>query len=253
LSVRTEIYCFRASFFTQSAKVQQSASKTLRNAMQICIKRGTLSTKKWTGLLVSTAAVLFTGLPAQGVAAQSRIRGQAHPRPKVAHALPEADQPAQAAVRQPEIPASVTRAGVIFRDGLLTISAENSELSQILQDVSRESGMTISGGVTSARVFGRYGPATPPEVLTELLAGLGYNIMMVGNTGDGAPRELLLSARSGAVTPPQAVVQNEPEYGPGAIQHPPPEQNDLPQTRVYQRNQKLEQMHKALEKQEQMQ
>ena len=147
-------------------------------------------------------------------------------------------------------------AAVILKNGTLTIEADNSDLDQILQDVSRESGMVIEGPVKDVRVYGSYGPRNPCEILSELLAGLGYNIIMVGTAREGAPRELMLTSRAGS--PPTALPSKAPEkapekteapeLGPGAIAHPPPAPADDPQLRAQQNLQRLQQMHDSQEK-----
>ena len=47
-----------------------------------------------------------------------------------------------------------------------------------------------------ARVYGSYGPASARDVLSQLLEGSGYNVLMIGDEGAGTPRELMLSAKS---------------------------------------------------------
>ena len=66
--------------------------------------------------------------------------------------------------------------------------------------------MKIDGLTASAaaqRIFGQYGPGTPREVLSNLLTGSGYNVLMAGLTPAGTPRELALSPRTtGGVSNP---------------------------------------------------
>jgi hypothetical protein len=90
---------------------------------------------------------------------------------------------------------------VKFADGKLEIRADNSSLNQILREIGRLTGMTITGGVTEQRVFGTYGPAAPAEVLGDLLQGTGSNMLLRENSS-AAPTELILSPREGSVTPP---------------------------------------------------
>jgi hypothetical protein len=85
---------------------------------------------------------------------------------------------------------------VSLESGQLTVKANNSDLGEILQKVASISGMKIDGLEKSARVFGAYGPGNPRDILADLLAGSNYNFMMVGNTADGAPRRLLLTAKN---------------------------------------------------------
>jgi hypothetical protein len=106
---------------------------------------------------------------------------------------------------QPASPATVT-AG----NNELTVKADNSSLAQILHQVSSKLGMQLDGLGGDERVFGSFGPAAPREVLTALLDGTSYNVMMVGDLPNGAPRELLLTRRTGggATTPAVNQAQN---------------------------------------------
>lgn len=103
--------------------------------------------------------------------------------------------------QQPPAPATVT-AG----NNELTVKADNSSLAQILHQVSSQTGMKLDGLGGDERVFGSFGPGAPREVLTALLNGTSYNILMVGDLPNGAPRELLLTSRAsaGGSAPPNA-------------------------------------------------
>ncbi len=90
---------------------------------------------------------------------------------------------------------------VTYTSGALSVSASNSSLNQILRDISRETGIRISGGVADERVFGRYGPDTPDKILAALLDGTGSNMLLV-HTDAQTPGELILTPRQGAPTPP---------------------------------------------------
>ncbi|MEO6911295.1 MAG: hypothetical protein ABI158_10255 [Edaphobacter sp.] len=114
--------------------------------------------------------------------------------------------------------------------------------------------MTIQGDIRDIRVFGHYGPQNPSVILSDLLSGLGYNIVMMGVGREGAPKELLLTDRSAtASTPPLPNVagKEEKQLAAGATAHPPSEEVDDPQLRSYRHDQKLQHMHDALEKQQQ--
>jgi hypothetical protein len=139
------------------------------------------------------------------------------------------------------VPATVT-AG---KDELL-VKADNSSLTQILHQVSSVTGMQLDGLGGDERVFGSFGPGAPREVLSALLNGTSYNVMMVGALPNGAPRQLLLTGRSAtgaqpAAQPPpnanQANSENGDSEDPGAAddaseeeppQPPPPMQNNPP-------------------------
>jgi hypothetical protein len=93
------------------------------------------------------------------------------------------------------------RAQVTLANGNLSVSADNSSLNQILRQISHDTGIKITGGVTDERVFGKYGPAAPGQILAELLDGTGSNMILVKHDGDAA-QELILTPRQGGPTPP---------------------------------------------------
>jgi hypothetical protein len=78
----------------------------------------------------------------------------------------------------------------------LSIDAKNSSLTQILADVSTAVGVKVEGQSGDQRVYGSYGPAPARDVLNELLEGSDYNMLMLGDSGDGTPRELVLSRKA---------------------------------------------------------
>jgi hypothetical protein len=87
------------------------------------------------------------------------------------------------------------QASIVWDSQGLLIDAKNSSLEQILNDVSTATGATVEGLAADERVFGVYGPGQAREVLSELLQGSGYNVMMIGDQGQGTPRQILLSER----------------------------------------------------------
>jgi hypothetical protein len=93
------------------------------------------------------------------------------------------------------------RARVNYAGGTLEVRADNSSLNQILRDISRQTGMKIVGGVADQRVFGVYGPAAAGTVLQTLLDGTGANVLL-RETPEHVPEELVLSPRSGGIAPP---------------------------------------------------
>jgi hypothetical protein len=92
-------------------------------------------------------------------------------------------------------------ADVAYAGGQLAIVADNSSLNQILREVSRQLGMKVTGAVIDERVYGKYGPSAPAEVLASLLKETSSNMLLVETRGDG-PAELILTPRQGGVTPP---------------------------------------------------
>ncbi len=122
-------------------------------------------------------------------------RGQALPATP-----PTAPQAVQAQPQRQAAPPT-QRAQVELNGKMLSVVADNSSLNQILRDISRVTGMKITGGVTDERVFGTYGPADASSVISSLLGGTGSNMMIVLDAKQ-APQELVLTPREGGATPP---------------------------------------------------
>jgi hypothetical protein len=94
------------------------------------------------------------------------------------------------------------QANVVWDSAGLSIRAENASLQQILKDYSTASGSKIEGLAADQRIYGYYGPGAARDVLSELLQGSGYNVLMIGDLGQGTPREILLTARRTGVSLP---------------------------------------------------
>ena len=91
-------------------------------------------------------------------------------------------------------------ATVEYTDGRIAVTADNSSLNDILREIARRAGMAVEGSVIEERVFGKYGPGAPAEVLSALLVGTGTNIMVA--TGKSHAPELILTPQHGGPTPP---------------------------------------------------
>jgi hypothetical protein len=145
--------------------------------------------------------------------------------PVSASAMP-ATPTAPSLLDQPAQPATVTLSG-----RRLSVAADNSSLSEILHQLAVSSGMTIDGLDKDTRVFGTYGPGNPRDILNQLLDGAGYNVMMVGNTPAGTPRQLVLAARSNApLSQPQAsrVIEREDDQDDNEPLNSNPAPDDMP-------------------------
>jgi hypothetical protein len=105
------------------------------------------------------------------------------------------------------------RASVTWDSHGLRIEASNSSLQQILHEVSLETGTKIEGMGADQRVFGSYGPGLAREVIAQLLAGSGYNVLLAGDLGSGAPREIVLTPRGGSAGARRAPGSAESEDG----------------------------------------
>ncbi len=168
-------------------------------------KRGVLS-----GLILLAAASLSAQTPSTNTPnpspASQKVSTAAHPRHHRA-ARPAAAKTEVAAVSAtpakppaPKWPVNdkPVPAEVNWDSHGLRIHAANSSLAQILGDVSTATGTKVVGLAHDERVFGIYGPGPARDVLSQLLQGSGYNIVMMGGEGSGAPLQVLLTARSGS-------------------------------------------------------
>lgn len=108
-------------------------------------------------------------------------------------------------------------AQVVWDSKGLEIQASNSSLDEILHQVATDTGVKVQGLSEDQRIFGTYGPGPAREVLSKLLDGSGYNVLMIGDQGSGAPREIVLSTSSPASAQPAVIA-------------PPPVQVEEPQT-----------------------
>ena len=167
------------------------------------------------GIALCTA--MMPAAVAQNAGKQSASTQPAHLKPQSGHHAkaketpqspvlpPPAPAVAPNLLDQPALPATVTT-----DNNELTVQANNSSLAQILHQVSSKTGMQLDGLGGDERVFGSFGPGAPREVLTALLNGTSYNVVMVGDLPNGAPRQLLLirSAGGRATAPPMNQAQN---------------------------------------------
>jgi hypothetical protein len=98
-----------------------------------------------------------------------------------------------------QIPASAAK--VILQNGLLTISAENSTLGEILRDVRKLTGAVIdipSGSGANERVVAHLGPGAPRDVLAVLLNGSSFNYVMIGSSANpDAVSSVILTSKGG--------------------------------------------------------
>lgn len=104
----------------------------------------------------------------------------------------------------------------------LEIEAANSSLEQILLKVAADTGAKLEGLTHDQRIFGSYGPGPGCDVLSKLLEGSGYNVIMRGSRNADMPLEIVLSARS-PVSPQMAANSRARSYS-QASKEPEPEQ-----------------------------
>lgn len=167
-------------------------------------------------LFHATRGAAQTPAPTHAVPAQPHT---VKPRTHKAKKQPTAPPPVAEAPAPPPMPSwpvndKPSPASVVWDATGLRINASNSSLQQILNEVSTETGAKVEGAVSDQRVYGAYGPGQARDVLTQLLQGSGYNVLLAGDLGQGAPREIVLSPRrKGAASPTNAAV-DRPQQDP---------------------------------------
>jgi hypothetical protein len=166
-----------------------------------------------------------------GLAAGGSQAPQAKPQPTNLVASPPY-QLSSSQVRQPSTQPTVT-----FKNGLLTISANNSTLAEILREVGEKTGAEIElPAQVEERVVAMLGPGPAQQVLNTLLTGSQFNFVLVGSSSDpSALTQVLLFQRSPAerLTQPEThIASNAPIAQPVVNveiqQSTDPTENELP-------------------------
>ena len=168
------------------------------------------------------------------VSAKSRSQSVSLQRVAVTVKAPAVKVPA------PPRPANVNGVNVQFAKGQLSIHAGNASLSEVLYQIQKKTGaeIAIPAGTEQEPVAGDFGPASPNEVLTELLNGSQLNFVVIGSDVDPNVLHSLILSRKGAdADPPAPFAQNStptaedtpadnPE--PAAAPAPLPQQEPVP-------------------------
>jgi hypothetical protein len=195
------------------------------------------------GLSAQSAWALPSLAPAGQVSAAQAPAAQAPDTPRPApHAMHVRRRPTPAHLLPAPIPEAVPVAPptpkwpafdpaaaptVVWDSQGLSITATNASLQQILKEVGTDTGAKIEGLSSDQRVFGVYGPGQAKDVLSQLLQGSGYNVLMIGDQGHGTPREILLSARQ-ASTGPNAARPNQANNDDDDTEAPEPQPEPEP-------------------------
>src|SRR5688572_21914036 len=114
----------------------------------------------------------------------------------------------------PPTPAQMppTMPQVSYQGGQLTVVAQNATLAEIMAAVRRQTGATVEVPpmASTERVFGSFGPASPHDVLAELLDGSKFDfiVLAVPDRPEAVQYVKLTPKRGGPPTPPSAVAGN---------------------------------------------
>ena len=152
--------------------------------------------------LFAAAALVAQTQPAQPASTAAHPPAHHRAHSAAARASAARHQPAPTQVTPPAPPAPdwpindrPAPATVTWDSRGLRIQASNSSLQQILREVTTATGAAVEGTVPDQRVFGDFGPGKARDILSQLLQGAGYNILMIGDQGQGVPRQIVLSSR----------------------------------------------------------
>jgi len=189
------------------------------------------------GILLAASVLLAQTLLAQ-TAAQApaptttphhkshKTQKQVVPAPSVLPPLPSGPLSQLPMDQIPPTPANVS-----YQGGLLTISAQNSTLGEILRDVRKLTGASIEiPQNANERVVTHLGPGTPRDVLVGLLNGSSFNYVMLGSSSDPAAiTTVILTANpsSSGATQTAANVSNPGATPPNRVPQPQPSNQQL--------------------------
>jgi hypothetical protein len=160
--------------------------------------------------------------------ASANAQSKTHKVPKelVLPPLPSGPLPQMPMDQIPATPAKVN-----LQNGLLTISAENSTLGEILRDVRKLTGAVIDippGAGANERVVAHLGPGAPRDVLAVLLNGSSFNYVMIGSSANpSAVSSVILTSKGGDSQTQTASNGFESSPSPGA----PPMGGPMPPNR----------------------
>lgn len=156
--------------------------------------------KAWTLMACLTVCGTAQSAPARHRAHKAKATVQLATPPVAQTALPstasaEPPKPNWPALAKPNEP------HVVWDSKGLAIDADNASLEKILEAVSTATGASVEGFDQDRRIFGHFGPGRARDVLMELLAGSGYNVVLSGDQGEGTPRNIELSVEGKAGAP----------------------------------------------------
>ena len=191
-----------------------------------------------TFLTVLLLAGLCLATSSAGAATASQKPRATRAKAAKAKVEPPAPAPAPPPPTPGQLPPSPPQ--VSFRDGLLTVNAQNSTLADVLAAVRAQTGATIDLPVGSGRerVFFRQGPAPARDILAALLKGSSFDYIILGppeRPGD-VQRVLLLVKPTGADTtaaaaqpPAPAAVNPNPDLDESNEEGVPDESSPMPE------------------------
>lgn len=181
-------------------------------------------------LAVSSALPAYAAMSPQSSTGSARAAAQTHRSGRKTVENPAVTQaPAPPPMPHWPVNESPNPPSVVWDASGLRINASNSSLQQILNEVSTYTGTKVVGNVPDQRVFGSYGPGQAGDVLLQLLQGSGFNVLLAGDIGHGAPSQVVLTPRRGGASnapggmnPQQPQGQQQPDQDDEVVDQPEP-------------------------------
>ncbi len=170
--------------------------------------------------LISCGCCLLLASQMAVATAKGRKPAQRPSTPPPVQTAPPVPQPPPTPEQMPATPPHVT-----MSNGLLSITADNSTLGDVLSAVRRQTGaaLELTSGASNERVAVRLGPASPRDVIQQLLAGSKYDYILVGSPTDpSALQRIILTTRAPGGAG-MAVASNQPAPPPQSNYQPPPD------------------------------
>ena len=162
---------------------------------------------KWM-LLISLGLLLSIPI-CSSAQTSSRHSSRKAPKPAVLPPMPSGPLPQ---LPMDQMPATAPQ--VSYQNGMLSITAQNAPLGDILREIRKQTGASIDVPPNAnERVVTRLGPAPAREVLANLLNGTSFNYVMVGSAADpNALASVMLTPKpiGGAESPQTAAVYQPP-------------------------------------------
>jgi hypothetical protein len=159
-------------------------------------------------ILVSTA-----GLPAAARQSSSahpqRQHTQIFPKPRPETTSAPASLAPQQAVPSPPI--------VLYREGSLSVAAQNSTLQAVLDAIRKSTGAAVEAPVLEERISVNLGPQPPVQVIAALLQGLHLDYAILGGTGTEDPIHRIIILRKPAASVQAAVTPSPPVLANAAV------------------------------------
>jgi hypothetical protein len=169
--------------------------------------------------LRSSFSVFVVGI---GLCIAPQVQGQNPPMNCTPDGIIEvctaADSGASAIATEP-VPVAAPAAKVTYKAGLLTISAENVSLSDVLHEVSAKTGAAIDfpNGSATEPVFTNIGPGPVRDILATLLNGTKFNYVMLGSENSSNTLDKIVLTQGDQ---PAEVAQNSVPGVPRKVQSP---------------------------------